>query len=541
MDGQKNYIQQYQIFQYQNQNILSFRCRVFLLILLFFGMASVAHTASWGIRLKQIKGGDQGQKIVLVFDQSVRDYQMSIHGKTLSLWLPRLQSITTEQLKQLTLYVAQATWQPEEHLLKLNFNFPVQAKGQLQKQDFQLIIHRQHRIDHSKFISLSVHHLPAEQLLQWLGRLNGDNLLIRGEVNQSVTIELHHVRWHRAFQAIINICGLHAQKQHRIWLVEPLSSLLKRQQLRFKEQKIAQQLKPLESVSLPIRYARVSDMVKLLKTMTHHLLLTKATISGDKRTNMLLVRALPDHIERIKQLLSGLDIPVREVAISSRMVMVHDDITQELGIHWQIGAHPLSQNGTGDHLNILLPVVAPTSQIAFKLAKLGNSNQLGLELSALEQENKGKIIANPRITTTNRQSAYIEQGREIPYVESAASGATSVTFKKAVLSLKVTPQITPDNHIILELLITQNSEGEAVDTPTGRAVAINTQEIQTRVQLKSGETIVLGGIYQQQQSKVVSRVPFLGNLPGIGALFRHTANVTRRNELLIFVTPRIVK
>lgn len=501
----------------------------------------MAHSASWIIRLKHIKNTIHHRQIVLVFDQPVQNYQMSTHGKTLKLWLPQLQTITAGQLKQLMVYSEHAQWQSDEHVLELHFPFPIHAKGHVDKKHFQLMILKQHHADHVQFISLSVHHLPVGQLLQWLSHLNGDNLLIRGDINQPVTIELHHVPWSRAFRAIIKICGLHVQKQHGIWLVESLDALLKRQQLRFKEQKIKQQLDPLESVSLPIRYAKVTNIVKLLKEAMRHLLSNKATISGDKRTNTLLIRAQPIHIAQIKQLLRVLDLPVQEVAISSRMVTVRDDVSQELGIRWQIGTHPLSQIGSDDHLNIQLPVVAPTTRMAFKLARLGNSNQLGLELSALEQENKGKIIANPRITTTNRQSAYIEQGREIPYVESAASGATSVTFKKAVLSLKVTPQITPDHHIILELLITQNSEGEAVDTPTGRAVAINTQEIQTRVQLKTGETIVLGGIYQQQQSKVVNRVPFFGNLPWIGALFRHTANVAQRNELLIFVTPRIVQ
>lgn len=158
----------------------------------------------------------------------------------------------------------------------------------------------------------------------------------------------------------------------------------------------------------------------------------------------------------------------------------------------------------------------------------------------MAQENKGKIIASPRIVTANQQSAYIEQGREIPYVESASSGATSVTFKKAVLSLKVTPQITPDNRIILDLVITQDTEGDPVQTPLGHAVAINTQEIQTQVSLTSGETIVLGGIYQQQRQKMINKVPILGDIPKVGGLFQYRSNRIEESELLIFVTPKIV-
>lgn len=165
---------------------------------------------------------------------------------------------------------------------------------------------------------------------------------------------------------------------------------------------------------------------------------------------------------------------------------------------------------------------------------------LDLELSALEQENKGEIIASPRITTSNQKAAYIEQGVEIPYVQSTSSGATSVTFKKAVLSLRVTPQITPDNRVILDLEITQDSQGKTVDTPTGPAVAIDTQRIGTQVLVDNGETIVLGGIYQQNLISRVSKVPILGDIPLVGFLFRNTTDKNERQELLIFVTPKIV-
>ncbi|MFT5558018.1 MAG: type IV pilus assembly protein PilQ, partial [Sphingobacteriales bacterium] len=178
--------------------------------------------------------------------------------------------------------------------------------------------------------------------------------------------------------------------------------------------------------------------------------------------------------------------------------------------------------------------------IAFQVAKLANGDILDLELSALESENKAEIIASPRITTANQQTAYIEQGTEIPYVESASSGATSVAFKKAVLSLTVTPQITPDNKVILDLEITQDSVGDTVATGTGTAVAINTQKIGTQVLVGNGETLVLGGIYQQRISTDVTKVPLLGDIPYLGALFRTTNNQNSKSELLIFVTPRIV-
>ena len=187
-----------------------------------------------------------------------------------------------------------------------------------------------------------------------------------------------------------------------------------------------------------------------------------------------------------------------------------------------------------------LPVANPAGSIAFHVARLADGTLLDLELSALEQENKGEVIASPRITTSNQKEARIEQGVEIPYVQAASSGATTVEFKKAVLSLTVTPQITPDNKIILDLVITQNTRGETVQTPTGPATAINTQQIMTQVLADNGETIVLGGIFQQQLVSNVNKVPLLGDIPYMGVLFRSKRELNEKSELLIFVTPRIL-
>ncbi len=194
----------------------------------------------------------------------------------------------------------------------------------------------------------------------------------------------------------------------------------------------------------------------------------------------------------------------------------------------------------GDGLNVNLPVAGAAGTIAFQVARLANGTILDLELSALEKENKGEIIASPRITVANQQEAYIEQGTEIPFVQSTSSGATSVEFKKAVLSLRVTPHITPDNRIILNLVVTQDTRGDTVSTSTGPAVAIDTQEISTQVLVENGETIVLGGIFQQISTNDVSKVPLLGDLPFIGRLFRTTAKREEKRELLIFVTPKII-
>jgi len=191
-------------------------------------------------------------------------------------------------------------------------------------------------------------------------------------------------------------------------------------------------------------------------------------------------------------------------------------------------------------MNVNLPVTNAAGTLAFQVARLADGTLLDLELSALEKESKAEIIASPRVTTANQKPALIEQGTEIPYVESSSSGATSVTFKKAVLSLKVTPQITPDNRVILDLTVTQDTKGETVPTGTGDAVSINAQSITTQVLVNNGETLVLGGIYQQTIKNDVSKVPLLGDIPGLGYLFKKTTSENKKRELLIFVTPRIV-
>ena len=256
-------------------------------------------------------------------------------------------------------------------------------------------------------------------------------------------------------------------------------------------------------------------------------------------------------------MINVLDIPIRQVVIESRMVTVKDNISEELGIRWGVTHNGGDTSSSGSlegadsanagivppidqRLNVNLPVADPAGAIAFQIARLADGTILDLELSAMEQENKGEIIASPRITTSNQKEAYIEQGTEIPFVSAASSGATSVTFKKAVLGLRVTPQITPDNRIILDLVITQDTRGDTIATGTGLATAIDTQEIGTQVLVNNGETIVLGGIYQQQIISSVSKVPVLGDIPYVGWLFRTTSEFNEKKELLIFVTPRIV-
>ncbi|CUA86099.1 type IV pilus secretin PilQ [Pseudidiomarina woesei] len=400
-----------------------------------------------------------------------------------------------------------------------------------------------------KPISLNFQDVPVRQLLQILAEENNLNLVASESVTGNITLRLENVPWERALETILRVKGLDKRYDQNILIVAPASELAQREAEQLESQQRMQDLAPLESSYIQINYAKAEEIAQILRTDSSDLLSSRGAVTVDERTNTLLVRDTSEQIATVKAMVNVLDVPVKQVIIEARMVTVRDNISDELGIRWGVTEPSVDTSqplpwGTGTSVtgdfNVNLPIASPAATIGFQVAKLADGRLLDLELSALERENKGEIIASPRITTANQKEAYIEQGTEIPYVESASSGATSVQFKKAVLGLTVTPQITPDNRVILDLVITQNTRGETVSTPTGPAVSIDTQEISTQVLVENGETIVLGGIYQQQILNDISKVPLLGDIPYVGVLFRTDSQVNEKRELLIFVTPRIV-
>lgn len=410
-------------------------------------------------------------------------------------------------------------------------------------------------------ISLNFQDISVRTVLQIIADYNGFNLITSDSVAGNITLRLDGVPWDQALDIVLRVKGLDKRMDGNILMVAPTDELAAREARELEAKLQVENLEPLYSDFLTINYAKAIDIASLLSNKDATLLSSRGTVTVDERTNTILIKDTARNIENVRGLIDRLDIPVKQVLIESRMVTVRDNITDELGIRWGFsdqqsngstnmgtsgsatGANTIS-GGTvpslSDRWNVNLPVNNPAGSLAFHVARLADGTLLDLELSALEQENKGEIIASPRITTANQKQARIEQGVEIPYVQAASSGATTVEFKKAVLSLTVTPQITPDNKIILDLVITQNTRGETVQTPTGPATAIDTQQIQTQVLVDNGETIVLGGIYQQQILSTVSKVPLFGDIPYLGWLFRNTHEVNEKNELLIFVTPKIL-
>ncbi|MDV6316632.1 type IV pilus secretin PilQ [Idiomarina sp. HP20-50] len=380
-------------------------------------------------------------------------------------------------------------------------------------------------------VSINANKMPLRQLIQLLADQHQLNVLITDKIDGNTSLKLNGVAWLDAFETLITSHGLDINLQGTLLKI----GIADNQQNNSSEHR---------SILLSVNFAKATDLAKLLKNEQQSFLSPTGAVSVDERTNTLIVRDTPTQLETIRQLVSNLDVPVKQVLIEARMVTVKANVSRELGIRWGASKYGLAipeDAGTFiKGMQIDLPASNPAGTFAANLARLSDDILLDLELTALERENKAEIITSPKIFTSNQQPAYIEQGTEIPYVETAAHGTTAVQFKKAVMGLSVTPQITPNNHVLMELTITQNTRGDTVATPTGPAVAIDTQEMSTRVLAKNGETIVLGGIFQEHNLTDDSRIPILGSLPLLGNLFSHQQQRDEKRELMIFVTPTIL-
>ncbi|MGO1189638.1 type IV pilus secretin PilQ [Vibrio casei] len=432
----------------------------------------------------------------------------------------------------------------------------------------------------NKLISINFQDIPVRNVLQLIADYNGFNLVVSDSVVGNLTLRLDGVPWQQVLEIILQVKGLDKRVEGNVVLVAPKSELDEQQKKRLEQARMEEELGDLSSELLQINFAKASDIAAMIGGEGEiSMLSSRGNITVDERTNSLLIRDLASNINIIKGIVESLDIPVKQVQIEARIVTVNEGNMQDLGIRWGMSstngsfsaggsiennlanANPNGANGKGgvidgdqinfggatqevgieDFLNVNLAATsANASSIAFQVAKLGSNTLLDLELSALQAESKAEIISSPRLITTNKQPAYIEQGTEIPYLEASSSGATSISFKKAVLSLKVTPQITPDNRLVLDLSVTQDRPGAVVKTGDGEAVAIDTQRIGTQVLVDNGETVVLGGIYQHSVQTSVDKVPLLGDIPYLGALFRRSYENYGKSELLIFVTPKVV-
>ncbi len=439
-----------------------------------------------------------------------------------------------------------------------------------------LTVEQKKKIEKEKFgytgekLSLNFQDIEVRAVLQLIADFTGLNLVTSDTVNGNVTLRLKNVPWDQALDLILKTKGLAMRQMGNVILVAPAEEIATREKQELEAEAKLRDLEPLQSEIIQINYAKAAEIAALLKAQENTMLTERGSVSVDDRTNTLLLMETVGKIVEIRALVSRLDIPIRQVLIESRVVIANDNFTHEIGVKFGVtGVNPSSDgmigfsgNSTGvdtmassaitnlatsgnaapialpsltDRLNVSLPSINTAGQ--FALGILGPDFMIDLELSAMQKEGKGEVLSNPRIITSNQQEAFIEQGVEIPYQRAASSGATTVSFKKAVLSLRVTPQITPDDRVIMDLNVNKDSVGAVfLGTPS-----INTREIKTQVLVANGETVVLGGILEKTSTNGVTKIPLLGDIPYFGRLFRNDLKVNDKEELLVFITPKILK
>ncbi|AMN48279.1 type IV pilus assembly protein PilQ [Steroidobacter denitrificans] len=428
-------------------------------------------------------------------------------------------------------------------------------------------------------LTLNFQDIETRAVLQLLADTSGQNMVITDTVSGNVTLRLQNVPWDQALDVVMRTKGLDMRREGNVVFIAPAAEIAAREKELLSARQQVQELAPLRTEYLQINYAKAADLAALIKSGAGNSLLSeRGSAAIDERTNTLLLQDTSERLADIRRLVSTLDIPVRQVLIEARIVIVSDDYSRELGVRFGVtaafnhggsdgggivGANgfvteddeyilsrgPLGQGrGTpgfvqgnpSDRYMVNLPVGNPAGRLALTL--LDSDYLVDLELSAAQAEGRGEIISSPRLITANQREATIEQGVEVPYQESSSSGATTTSFKKAVLSLKVTPQITPDNRVILDLTVSKDSVGQLVASATGGFVpSIDTREIVTQVLVNDGQTVVLGGILETERRESEQKVPYLGDIPVLGRLFKSTSSTDNKDELLIFVTPRILR
>jgi type IV pilus assembly protein PilQ len=420
-------------------------------------------------------------------------------------------------------------------------------------------------------LTLNFQDIDVRSVLQLLADTSGQNIVVSDSVSGNLTLRLQNVPWDQALDIVLRTKGLDKRRQDNVIIIGPTEELATREKAELAAHKEVQELSPTHTEFMQVNYAKVSDLAKLIKTTNakDSMLSPRGSISIDERTNTLLVQDTSDKLADIRRLVQTLDVPVKQVLIEARIVIVSDTFERDLGARFGVstaqqngpggllavtgnglGANQILSTGTGgasltgttldNRYQVNTPAANTNGSIGISL--LGGSYLVDLELSAAQNEGKSETISSPRVITANQKQATISQGVEIPYQESASSGATTTQFKDAVLKLKVTPLITPDNRVILDLDVSDDAVGQQVTSATGGSVpSIDTREIITQVLVNDGQTVVLGGILETTKSKAANKVPFLADIPVLGYLFRSTTDINNKTELLIFITPKILR
>ena len=433
-------------------------------------------------------------------------------------------------------------------------------------------------------LSLNFQDIEVRAILQILADFTGLNIVVSDSVKGNLTLRLQNVPWDQALDIILRTKGLSMRQNGNVIFIAPTEEVAAREKLDLESRRTVEELIPLRTEIIQVSYAKAKDLAELLKrkttsdkggTIESGVLSPRGDVSVDERTNSLIIKDVPDKIVEVRDLITKLDVPTQQVMIDSRLVIANDDFARDIGVRFgvtgvgvdgsNVGAvsgsllgtdtiigsaadnlrttgqpYPVAIPGLAERIGVNLAAAGAPS-IAFSI--LGADYLVDLELSALQKEGNGEVLSNPRVLTADNQEAVIKQGREIPYtVPSSGNDPATTEFKEAVLELKVTPKITPDDRISMKLAIKKDEQGQLVSQAGGGFVpSIDKREIITNVLVNNGETVVLGGVFEQNKATGKSSVPLLGDIPLLGYLFQENTASTIKRELLIFVTPQILK
>lgn len=391
-------------------------------------------------------------------------------------------------------------------------------------------------------VSLEFQSSPVGLVLQALADSRQLNLVTAPGVEGQISVKLKDVPWQQALDIILRMNRLTSQLQGNVLLISPeVDQQAAQQQIKEAAEQQALQ-RPVVSLTVPLHYADAKETAMSLNAQKGSLLSAKGIATADVRTNTLLLRDTQEALDIVAPWIKEMDLPLQQVQLAAHIVTMNSESLRELGVRWGFtGEEAITKAVRMNNFSMGMPVENPIFTAGFNLAHI-SGRILDLELTALEQEDKVDIIASPRLMTAHMQTASIKQGTEIPYqVSSGASGSTSIEFKEAVLGMEVMPKIQRDGRIQLALQISQNMPGRSIKQAEGEALAIDKQEIKTQVTVKDGETLVLGGIFQRKNQKTDTKVPVLGDIPVVGSLFKHQYNNEQRRELVIFITPTLIR
>jgi len=453
-----------------------------------------------------------------------------------------------------------------EHLAyQTNDMLTIDVKKEVKLSEDEAKKNRKNYIYSGERLSLNFQNIEVRAVLQLIADFTGINMVTSDTVDGELTLRLKNVPWDQALDLILKTKGLDKRQNGNVMLIAPAEEIASREKVELEARKSIEELAPIISQTIQVNYANALHFVNLFKgegadSGTGYLS-SRGHVTLDPRTNKLLVFDIQEKVDKILAMVKELDQPIRQVLIESRIVIAGTTFGKELGVRFGFNRNTTANTGqpnesgigisntvtnaddvrqgnqptAANRLNVNLPSAASFGRVALALARLPFGTLLDLELSAAQAEGRSETVSSPRLITENQHKAYIEQGFEIPYASQTSSGATDIEFKEAVLKLEVTPQITPDDNIIMDLLVKKDRPDFSQAGPP-----IQKREVKTKVRVRNGETVVLGGVYETTATDNISKVPFFGDLPIIGGLFRSHTESNDKTELLIFVTPKII-